>query len=388
MMKPWKLAAAILLGTLILTSAFAAGYTLAARRADVGFPLVMQARRLIDEHFIDPLPDDLTLERGMIRGLVGSLGDRYTTYNEPAQHELQTDQLTGSYGGVGAQLLRDEAGKTHLVPFPGGPAERAGVVEGDVLTHVDDVSIEPAMSLDQISALIRGPVGSVVELTLAPRTGESEPREVRVSREEFPLPSITSYRLPDDPRIGAIVISVFSDKTPQELDAAVTRLVGEGCLAMVLDLRGNSGGLLDSAVRVARYFLSDGLVLIEQRREQVEESFRVESPGAGATLPLVVLVDEGTASAAEIVAAALQANERAPLIGSPTFGKGSVQVVLEMEDGSSLQVTNARWLTPNRITLDGTGLQPDIAAATAAEGQDAALMAAAGWLSEAIRGNP
>ncbi|HKZ55375.1 MAG TPA: S41 family peptidase [Anaerolineales bacterium] len=387
-MKSWKLAAGMLLGMLILTSGFAAGYFLAARRASVGFPLVMQARRLIDERFIGPLPDDVTLERGMIRGLVGSLGDRYTTYNEPAQHELQTDQLTGSYGGVGAQLLRDEAGKTLLVPFPGGPAERAGIVEGDVLTHVDDLSIEPTMSLDQISALIRGPVGSMVELTLARRANESDSREIRVSREEFPLPSITSYRLPDDSRIGVIVISVFSDKTPQELDAAFSRLVGEGCRAMILDLRGNSGGLLDSAVRVARYFLSDGLVLIEQRREQVEQTFFVESPGAGATLPLVVLVDGGTASAAEIVAAALQAHERAPLIGSPTFGKGSVQVVLEMEDGSSLQVTNARWLTPNRITLDGTGLQPDIAAATGAEGQDGALIAATGWLREAMRGDP
>jgi carboxyl-terminal processing protease len=184
--------------------------------------------------------------------------------------------------------------------------------------------------------------------------------EVRILRESIPLPSVTSYAHPDDPAVGVLAITIFSEKTPDEVEEHYSSLMGEGVTGLVLDLRGNSGGLLDSAIEVARFFLDEGLILKEIQSESKLVEHNADSPGAGASIPLSVLVNGGTASAAEIVAGALQANGRAPLIGQKTFGKGSVQLVFELSDGSSLHVTSARWLTANGIALDQIGLEPDI----------------------------
>lgn len=322
--------------------------------------LIRQALELVEQHYLGTLPPAIELERGMIRGMITQIGDPYTTYVEPAAHELQTDKLSGQYGGIGAFLSQNEEGMYVLIPFESGPAARVGIKEGDLLLEIDGEPIEPFASQQEVLAKIRGPVGSAVSLLLAGRSPDSDSIRVTIQREAFPIPSVTGYILPTDNRIGVIVISLFSEKTPEELEQTHAELLARGAVAMILDLRNNAGGLLDSAVSVAEFYLDEGLILIEHRKGDVEVLFEAETKGEAAGIPLVTLVNESTASSAEVVAAALQANGRSMLIGRKTFGKGSVQVILELKDGSSLYITSARWDTPNGDSLDKNGLEPDI----------------------------
>lgn len=346
---------------LSVTIGFAGGFA-ARGLLDGGraYPLVAEAHEYLGQYFIEDLPPDVELERGMIQGMLQVLGDPYTSYVEPQAHELESDTLAGEYGGIGTYVSIDEAGLVHLVPFADGPAARAGVMEGDVLLAIDGQRLGPESTLQDVGAALRGPAGSSVQLLLAPRQEGGVELEIAVTRETIALPSATGYLLPDDPAIGVIVVSVFSQRTPGEVRAAHDDLTGRGAMAIILDLRGNPGGLLDSAVDVARFFLETGIVVFQQERDGTEQVFRVETPGAAIQIPLAVLADGSTASAAEIVAAALQANGRALVVGQPTYGKGSVQLIFNLSDGSSLHITNARWLTPDRQALDRAGLQPDI----------------------------
>lgn len=341
--------------------------------------LLKEAQRLLARYYISDLPDQLTLERGMIHGMVGKLGDPYTIYLEPAEHELQTDDLTGEYAGIGAYLSQGEDRRIHLIPFEDGPAAKAGVLEGDILIAVDYEFIEQDASLESIQAMVRGPVGTTVTLILAPRSPADDSLIFDVVRETFAIPSVTGYTLPDQPDIGVILITLFSEKTPEEVERTYQNLIDRGAEYFVLDLRGNVGGLLDSAINVARFFLPDGMVLIEERRSGTEEHYIVKSPGVASDMPLAVLVNENTASAAEVLAAALQENERAPVIGTRTYGKGSIQLVLELNDGSSLHVTSSRWQTPKGNMIDGHGLQPDLPVSVDDGDIDAHMQTAISW---------
>ena len=372
-----------ILYSLILTiSSMFAGYQLRAvwPPASEKYGLLKEAHRLLENHYLSELPDQLNLERGMIHGMVERLGDPYTHYVEPAAHEIQTDDLSGEYGGIGAYISRGEDKRIHLIPFIDGPAARAGIQEGDILLAVDNQIIDDDTSLEMIIAMVRGPVGTSVNLILASRIPGGDDIILNIVREAFPIPSVTGYLLPTDPKIGVIVITLFSDKTPEEVEESFLNLKSRGIETMVLDLRDNPGGLLDSGVDVARFFLSDGVILIEERRGGVKEIFQVETEGSAVDIPLAVLVNEYTASAAEVVAAALQANHRAPLIGTATLGKGSVQLVLELSDQSSLHVTASRWKTPQGIILDFQGLQPDLPVTIDDGESDAIMLAAVDWL--------
>jgi carboxyl-terminal processing protease len=383
------LAVGVFYSVLLSVSAFFAGYQSRSiwPPASEQYGLLKEADQLLRTHYIGELPDQLDLQRGMIRGMVAEIDDPYTAFMEPVSHELQTDDLVGEYGGVGAFLSQDEEGIFHLIPFSGSPAERAGIQEGDVLIAVDDQPVHNGIRLDTVLAMIRGPVGTSVKLTLAARSDEETSRTVEIIREAFPIPSVTSYVLPSNSAIGVIVIHLFSEKTLEESQQAYHELLTRGVRAILLDLRDNVGGLLDSGVDVARFFLTDGLVLIEQRKGDEREYFRVESVGEASDVPLAVLVNGGTASAAEVVAAALQANHRAPLVGIPTYGKGSVQVVVELSDGSSLHITSARWQTPDGVIIDNQGLQPDVSVTEPTDEQDAIIFRAVEWLQSSIKGN-
>ncbi|MEW6567004.1 MAG: S41 family peptidase [Chloroflexota bacterium] len=363
---------------------FAAGYRVRAEAdaGNPGFPLVSEAYRLLSAHFLGELPPRLDLERGMVRGLLEADGDPYTIYVAPAAHELETDLLSGEYGGIGATLSRDEAGRVRLIPFVGGPAALAGVREGDILLAVDGHEILPQDSLDTALAELRGPAGTQVTLRLAARGAGGEAIEVTITRQVTPLPSVNVYLLPDEPRLGVIAVTVFSERTLDELHQGLEDLAARGALAFVLDLRANPGGLFDAAVEGARLFLSEGVVASERRAGGAMQVHRVDGPGDAADVPLAVLVDAGTASAAEVAAAALQENGRAPLIGQQTLGKGSVQLIFELSDGSSLHITTSRWLTPNGSSLDGRGLEPDVAVeATSLQAGDPYLAAARSWFA-------
>jgi carboxyl-terminal processing protease len=240
------------------------------------------------------------------------------------------------------------------------------------------------MSVEEVVALVRGDVGTKVVLTLR-RGDTAEPFEVEVVRERIETPSVEWRVLDEEQHIGYARLNLFSERTAEELTTALNELDLSGVNKLVFDLRGNGGGLLEAAVDVTSLLLRDGEVLREMKRAGQERYYAVK-PGQSPAYDweLVLLTDGGTASASEIVAGALRDQGRAVLIGEKTFGKGSVQEVHELSDGSSLHVTVARWLTPNRAQIDGAGLEPDIVVALSAEdrqaGRDPQLTRAEEWL--------
>lgn len=351
-----------LLVVLAVGLAFTAGYLARDLVLQRTGPLniLHHAHAILVENAFDPLPEDPALEYGMIRGMLSAYGDPFTTFSEPAQHELMSDSLEGNYGGIGVQLERNEAGDLLLFPFPEGPTVEAGIAAGDVLKQVDDLAVTPEVAFETLTAAIRGPEGTTVTLIVF-RPNGGETLTISVQRREVPLPSVTWRTAPDDPRIGILQVNVIADTTPAEIEQAVAGLQQQGAAFFVLDLRNNGGGLLNAGIDCARLFLESGVIIQQQYRGEEVVTYQVEEPGPLAGLPLVVWVNQGTASAAEILAGALQANGRAPLLGSHTFGKDAIQLVFELEDGSSIQVTAAKWWFPDLAFPNaGTGLLPDV----------------------------
>ncbi|MGD9099954.1 MAG: S41 family peptidase, partial [Anaerolineae bacterium] len=267
-----------------------------------------------------------------------------------------------------------------LSPFRDSPAAQVGILLGDVLLAVDDLLIIPEMDISQdIVARIRGKVGTDVVLTV--QRGD-ETLTFTITRQVIDIPSVTWRLLEQAPTLGYVHVSSFTDRTVDELEEALDELLSSGAQGLILDLRGNGGGLLQAAIDVAGHFLDGGEVLYEKRRGQVE-SHKASEGGRALEIPLVVLVNQGTASASEIVAGAIQDRGRGKLIGETTFGKGSVQWIFNLSDGSSLHVTAARWYTPNHHQLDGVGLTPDLVVETDPDsGVDVQLERAITFLQE------
>ncbi len=324
------------------------------------FPILAEAFQILSDHALTPLPEDRTLEYGMIRGMLQAYGDPYTVFVEPAQHELESDELQGSFGGIGVRIGRDQDGNPILYPFPDGPASEAGIREGDQLLAIDDLQLTPATPDEHIQAALRGPVKSRLRLRVN-RAGSPTPLEFVIQRAEILLPSVTWHQEITEPRLGVLEINLISASTPDEIRKAIQDLRNRGASAYVLDLRDNNGGLLEAGIETARLFLANGIVLQRQYRHQEPDTFRVDKPGAFADLPLAVWINHNTASAAEIIAGALQAHHRAPLIGTPTYGKDTIQLVFELQDHSSLHVTAGHWWLPHPTpSVSQSGLQPDI----------------------------
>lgn len=381
--------------SLCLGAAFGGGYYVRAWSAEYAalrwdlpglpaaadYPLLAEARALLLQHFNGPLPEARAQEYGLIRGYVGAFDDPYTVFVEPPAAELQSQALQGDYGGIGVELSVNAAGAIELKPFPDSPAEAAGLQAGDLLIRVDDQTITPDMTLDAVTALVRGLVGTPVRITVR-RADGAEP-QFTITRQSVPLPSATWTLVAGQPEVGLIAINRFSDRTAEEVARAGRELTAQGARRFVLDLRNNGGGLLDSAVEVAGQFLDGGVVMYETSRAGPERTFTAPVTGGPLTrVPLAVLVNGNTASAAEILAGALLDRERAPLIGQPTFGKGSVQYVFPLSDGSSLHVTANLWFTPARREFTQGGLPPSLAVEPAADGQDAELAQAVQYLAE------
>jgi carboxyl-terminal processing protease len=323
------------------------------------FGVYWEAWHIIEEKFYDDIPEHPIPVYGAVRGALGTLEDPYTIFIEPQPRALERAELEGQFGGIGAYVTRGPEGEVVLAPMVDSPAEQAGVQEGDVVVRVDDTPITPDMTTDQVVLLIRGEVDTQVTLTLE-RVGEADPIVVTITRKIIETPSVEWRVLEQEPSIGYIRIRLFTERTGRELERAIQDLKDAGVTRLALDLRDNGGGLLDAAVDVASQFLREGVVLYEDRRDEAEKLYSVKKGGLALDLPLVVLVNGGTASASEIVAGALRDYERGPLIGERTFGKGSVQLVYDLSDRSSLHVTVARWLTPERHRIDGEGLVPDV----------------------------
>jgi carboxyl-terminal processing protease len=333
------------------------GRTASAEEA-AGFGVFWEAWHLVEGNFLGDLPDIQQLSWGAIRGGLATLDDPYTSFLEPQPRQREKERLEGQFGGIGAYVSQAEDGSIILDPMPDLSAERAGVQEGDAVIKVDDTEITPEMTVDDVVNLVRGEVGTVVRLTLR-REGEPEPIVIEIERQEIPTPSVEWRMLEEADGVGYIRIAIFGGRTVTELRDALEKLLEQGMTGLVLDLRGNGGGFLNAAVDVAGEFLNNEVVLYQVEKGQDERVFRASHGGKFTDQPLVLLVDGGTASASEIVAGALQDNGRAPLVGEKTYGKGSVQSVFDLSDGSSVHITSARWLTPNRHLIDGEGLTPD-----------------------------
>jgi|YNPNPStandDraft_1061719.scaffolds.fasta_scaffold03638_9 carboxyl-terminal processing protease len=355
------LAVALLLPILLFAMGFAAHRLMqkneerAARQSLAPF---WQAWEILDRYYNGELPSAQERTYGAIRGALATLNDPYTIFVEPPQGEIERDQLSGTYGGIGVDLWRDDAGNTLLFPYPDSPAAAAGVQSGDQLLAVDGQSVLTA-TLDSINALLHGEVGTAVTLTLS--RPPTPPFDLTITRAEINLPSVTYRLLEGTPPVGYLHITTFTERTPEETEAALHSLTAAGATVWVLDLRDNGGGLIQSASAVADLFLDSDQVMFYQVRQRDEETaFRAHPGGPGTEGRLAILVNGSTASAAEIVAGALQAHGRGPLIGEPTFGKGSVQMIFPLSDGSSLHVTAAVWLLPDRQPVSPEGLTPDL----------------------------
>ncbi len=291
--------------------------------------------------------------------------DAYTAFLPPEVAEAVAQQLSGEYEGIGVYIEVVEGVLTIVSPIPGSPAEEVGLLPGDVLLAADGVPFTD-LSLDEAQLLVQGPEGSTVQLTVL-RPGQTDSFTVDVVRRKIDTP-VVDYALDPESRVAVIQVAIFNDKTTEQLDAALTRSETDAVTGIVLDLRGNGGGWVTAAQEMIGRFVPTGSgVALYEDEDQAEGNELIEVPILGGgpelfDLPMVVLVNGGTASAAEIVAGALNDFERATVVGVQTFGKGSVQRVHEFEDGSSLRVTIAVWLTPDQTGLNGVGVTPDVEA--------------------------
>jgi carboxyl-terminal processing protease len=342
------------------------------------YPIFEQSLDILSHQGLNPIPGAPALEYGMIRGMVQAYGDQYTIFVEPAQHELESNTLQGSFGGIGVNLNRDAEGNIILFPYPGSPAIQEGIIDGDQLVGVDSLMVTKDTPIESVQAALRGPVGQVVKVQVT-RSTETSPLTFSIKRSEFPIPSVAWHLDSEAAEVGVIQVNLIAASTPDEIKRAVEDLRSRGARTFILDLRNNYGGLLSAGVDIARLFLSEGVIIQQQNRDQHIETYRVEHPGSYNNLPLAVLVNENTASSAEIIAGALKVHSRAKIIGTPTYGKDTIQLVFDLKDGSSLHVTAAKWWVPGLDPpIGGGGLQPDIFVASPADqsGPDAALRAA------------
>lgn len=339
-------------------------------------PPFAEAWTLVQRQFYAPLPPPDVRMRGAIRGVLETLGDPYTVLLDPPVAQQEQRQLAGRYGDVGMTLWWTPEGDIGLSPFPDSPAAIAGVREGDYLLSIDGIPVTGTLTLDDVSRQLYGEVGTPVTLgLLRPPTLALT---VTVERDELLHPSVQWRWLDAGNGIGYLRIAAFTDQTATEVQDVLAETTVLSLHALVVDVRGNGGGVVAPLPDLASAFLDRGSTLYYEttRRSETVIKAKGERLFGG---PMAVIVDGGTASAAEIFAAALHDNDRAVLIGQPTFGKGSIQRLYPLSDGSTLHITSAVWLTPGHQRLDGEGLQPDVLV-TPVEGRDAILEAARDYL--------
>lgn len=406
-MRKWYLPA-VLLGLCLLLLVFAAGLVLGfvlrgpvALFAEPSTPITAPAQTpvpeelrekfeifwdvwdLLETYFYDPSQlDAQKMVYGAIKGMVESAGDRYTFFSTPAQTGVERTHLEGEYEGIGAYIDQQDGFPVILGPVhEDTPAARAGLRKGDIVLAVDGWETE-GVPLEEVIARIKGPAGTQVTLTIS-RPGEPEPFDVTLTRAHIEVPSVEGKIRGDG--LAYIKLSVFGSTTARELDAALKTLLAQKPRGLILDLRGNGGGYLEAAQEVLGRFLRQGIAAYQADREDHRQSVPL-IPGEvqAFDIPMVVLVDGGSASASEIVAGALQDYRRATLIGEQTFGKGSIQHVFDLSDGSSVRITVAQWLTPNARRIQDRGLTPEIIVPLTPEdyeaGLDPQLDAAAAYL--------
>ncbi|MBW1886926.1 MAG: S41 family peptidase [Deltaproteobacteria bacterium] len=312
--------------------------------------------RQIEDNYVEP-QDAQKLIYSAIKGMVQGL-DPHSSFMTKEEHQELLSETKGSFSGVGIEIgIRDNV-LTVVSPIEGTPAYKSGIKPGDKIVKIDDESTNDMTLIDAVKS-IRGQKGSKVKLTIM-REGADKPIEFNITRDVIPIKSVRNYLFA--PEIGYIRISNFQSKTDQELSSALEKIEkGRKLKGLILDLRNNPGGLLSQAIEVSDMFIDSGLIVSTKgRRPSQNMQFSAHPIKEKRDYPIIVLVNEGSASAAEIVAGALQDNKKALILGTKTFGKGSVQTILPLSDGSGLRLTTSRYYTPSGRSIQLSGISPDI----------------------------
>ena len=311
--------------------------------------------QLLHENFVDQPLDDVALMRGAIRGMLAATGDKHTSYMDPTEFKQANASMEGEYEGIGAWVDTTGDYLTIIAPMKGSPAEAAGLKANDVVIAVDGED-QTGVPGDLVLQKILGPAGEPVTLTI--RRGE-ETLEFTIVRAKISVPVVDYQMLEND--IAYIALTTFNDQATEQLREALDELMAQNPKGLILDLRNNGGGYLSTAIEVASEFIPKGVIMYEEYGDGTREVYNAKRGGRATEIPLVVLVNEGTASASEIVAGAIQDHGRGKLVGTQTYGKGSVQnwIPLSSED-SGVRITIARWLTPNGKQINNVGLTPDV----------------------------
>jgi carboxyl-terminal processing protease len=325
------------------------------------------------EHYDGDMLNAQAMSEGAIRGMLQALEDPYASFLSAEQYSLQNQDTKGFFEGIGAEVGMRDGRVTILAPIPDTPADLAGIKPGDVILEIDGESAVGITLLEAISK-IRGPKGTTVTLMVA-HLNAMEPAEIVIERGVIELDSVRYLMMVG--RIGHLRITSFTETTNQELQEALSKFNSQGGVGLILDLRNNPGGLLSSVIEVTSQFLSDGLVLYEQDSKGRRVNWEVRSGGIGQTIPMVVLVNEFSASASEVLAGAIIDHSRAQVVGTTTYGKGSVNTLRQLSDNSGVYFTIARWFTPNGMLIEGEGIIPDVVVETSPDDDENVLLDAA-----------
>ena len=359
MSKSLKVFLAVAAAVVIALASFTAGcitFQTPGSGQTTGLDVVEQAWNTIFQEYVEP--DSLNsenLSRGAIRGLMTALDDPYSAYLDPDTYQLFQHDIQQQFEGIGAQVALNDNGLTMIIaPLPASPAEKAGLKTGDVILAVDNVTTE-GLSLTEVVLKIRGPKGTAVTLTIL-HEGDTDPVDITITRAAIDTSSAT-WEMKGD--IAYIRLLQFGEKTNSELNAALESIDLAASRGIILDLRSNPGGLVPTVVDVASHFIKEGVIitLVDNKGSRATES--VHPNGVFTDLPMVVLVDQFSASGSEVLTGALRDHNRATVAGVRTFGKGSYDETIPLDDGSYIYLTVGRWLTPDGHLIEGEGIEPD-----------------------------
>ncbi|MEN9342346.1 MAG: hypothetical protein RIQ54_602 [Candidatus Parcubacteria bacterium] len=327
-------------------------------KEDANFTTFWEAWQAVNDLYLkNSSIDNQQKVRGAMRGLVAALGDPYTQYFDPQDGEIFQQDVQGNFGGVGIEIGLRKNILAIIAPLKDSPADRIGLRSQDLIIAIDGNTTEN-QEVDQAVSKIRGEIGSTVTLTIM-RDGWEKPKDFSITREKISLPTL-SYELKDG-KIGYVQIYSFNANVNELFYNAMVQAQKDGVEGIVLDLRNNPGGYLDVAVDIAGWFLKKkSLVVSEESRQGIGNQYRTQGNEALVNVPVVVLINKGSASASEILAGALRDQRKIPLIGEKSFGKGTIQQIKNLTDGSSIKITIAHWVMPSGKIIDHEGIEPDI----------------------------
>jgi carboxyl-terminal processing protease len=319
--------------------------------------LFYEAWGLVQENFDGRLPDQETINYELLKAALGTLGDVNTRFSNPDVAAQSRQDMTGTFEGIGAFVNENEDGLIYIVrPMSGRPASEAGLKANDIIVEVDGENVV-GQSIDEVISKVRGPRDSIVVLSVA-REGETELVDITITRARIEIPTVESELLDDG--VGYIQLTQFNSVASQQLTAAVEDMLAQGATSLILDVRDNPGGFLTTAVEIADLFMPESVILFQKSNAGLERTYESDTGDIGEEIPMVLLVNSGSASASELIAGAFKDTDRAVIIGENSFGKGSVQNLYNLSDGSELRVTISRFYSPNDTVIDKVGIAPDI----------------------------